>query len=101
MSPVGVGQFRGPHPQMSPTTRVPATNTTPAPLRHPSLPGMDQIQRYPGMQPTRPVSNNAQIGGSANIMLQQPQPNQPPQQGQNQPQPSQQPQQQMGGGKFL
>lgn len=100
MSPVG--QYRGPHPQMSPTPRVPAANAAPTPLRHPSLPGMDQIQRYPGMQPARPPNNNAQIASSPNIMLQQqPQPNQPPQQGQNPQQPPQQQQQPLsGGGKY-
>lgn len=92
MSPVG--QFRGPHPQMSPTPRVPAANTAPATLRHPSLPSMDQIPRYPGMQPTRPVNNNAQLPNSPNLLLhQQPQPNQPPQQGQAPQQPPPQPQQ--------
>ena len=90
--------FRGATPQMSPTPRAPPPPApqVPAPqIRHSGLPGMDQMPRYTGIPPTRPVG-----GTMPNQQQQQPTmamlSNQlPPQQ----PQQPQQPQSQQQGGK--
>jgi len=78
-------QFRGP-PQMRPTPRLSNVPAGPGQVRHPGLPGMEQMQRYPGMPSTRPSGNLLQQQQQpSNIMMQQqPQPNQ---QNQQQPQP--------------
>lgn len=74
--PFQPGQFRNPTPQMSPNSRPPSGAS---PQLRQGLPGMDQMQRYPQMPPTRPAAANTmnqQIG----IMPQQA-PTQPQQQG--------------------
>lgn len=77
--PMPGAQFRGTSPQMSPTPRpVPNQVGNQQQLRHPglnSLPGMDQIPRYPG---SRAGGNQM---GQMNIMQQQSIPQQQQQQG--------------------
>ena len=89
--------FRGSAPQMSPTPRAPLP---PAPgptaqIRHAGLPGMDQMPRYTGIPPTRPVTGNMPNQQQNMAMLSNQPP--PPQQQQQQQQPQQAPSQQQQG----
>jgi len=75
---VGVGTpYRNTQPQMSPSPRPTPAQSVNSPIRHPGLPGMDQLTRYPGMPSTRPVNNV--MPPQPMTMIQQPpqQPQQP------------------------
>ena len=79
LTPPLTPQFRGASPQMSPNARPASAIGNPQQqqqqqIRHPGLPlpglpGMDQMQRFPGLPPTRP-GNSSAMTQQMNIMQQ-------------------------------